>query len=70
MGDEHRKRLVTKLEKTGAAIVSSNIVEWQNFTVMPIWLAPSLSAPLAGVLDKAIQRNLDYELENQNTNGS
>jgi hypothetical protein len=70
LGDENRERLVSKFEKTGTAIVSSNPKEWQSFTVMPLWLAPSPSAPLADVLDEATQRNLDYELENQNSDGS
>ena len=34
------------------------------------WLAPAPNAPLAGVLKEDIQRNLDFEIENQNEDGS
>jgi hypothetical protein len=66
----HRAILLSKLEKTGAKIVTFTPDEWQTFAAKPLWLAPSPIAPLANSLERLVQKNLDFEIENQNRDGS
>lgn len=42
LGDEHRKRLASKLERTGVAIVSSNPDDWSSFAVTPLWVSAKI----------------------------
>ena len=70
LSDEYRTKLLTKLEKTGKALVSSDPDTWGDFTIKPLWLSPSPNAPLASVLAADIQKNLDYEIDHQNRDGS
>jgi hypothetical protein len=70
LGDEHRGRLLSKLRMTGRKIVNRNPGEWREFAVKPLWLAPSPSAPLAEILKDDVQRNLDFEIDNQDKDGS
>ena len=70
LGDKHRAKLVSKLRKTGSALVSRNPDEWTGFSIKPLWLSPSPSAPLATVLAQVVQTNLDFEIDNQDSDGS
>jgi hypothetical protein len=66
----YRAKLRSKLEKTGEEIVASTPDEWLSFAAKPLWLAPSPEAPLARVLERVVQENLDFEIEHQNRDGS
>ena len=70
LGDEHRERLLFKLTATGKRIVNPNPREWGKFAIKPLWLAPAPNAPLAQALKADIQKNLDFEIERQNKDGS
>jgi len=59
-----------KMIKTASVIVSTNPDEWHNFSIKPIWLAPSPTAPLYKTLEKDIPINLDFEINNQLEDGS
>ena len=65
-----KTRLLAKLRKTGNELVSREPDEWHEFAIKPLWLAPSPHAPLTGVLKDSVQQNLDFEIENQNEDGS
>ena len=70
LGNEHRELLLTKLRMTAGKIVNIDPEAWRSFSVKPLWLAPSPQAPLAKVFDEALQKNLDFEIENQCPDGS
>jgi hypothetical protein len=70
LDDGYRAKLRSKLEKTGQKIVASAPDEWLAFSAKPLWLAPSPEAPLAKVLERLVQENLDFEIEHQNRDGS
>jgi hypothetical protein len=70
LDDELREGLLSKLKSTGRRIVSRDPGKWLEFAVKPLWLAPSPYAPLAGILEGDVQRNLDFEIENQSKDGS
>jgi hypothetical protein len=70
LDDDHRERLLSKLKLTGRRIVNRDPGKWLEFAVKPLWLAPSPFAPLAGILEGDVQRNLDFEIGNQNKDGS
>jgi hypothetical protein len=65
-----RERLLDKLKHTAVQITSRDPETWHTFAVKPLWLAPDPEAPLAQVLSDDIQKNLDYEIEVQNEDGS
>ncbi len=55
---------------TAKRIVNTNPQDWKKFSIKPLWLAPAPSAPLAEILKEEIEKNLDFEIENQNEDGS
>ena len=59
-----------KLLDAGRAIVNRNPGEWHQFAIKPLWLAPSPRAPMADTLGDVLQTNLDFEIEQQNADGS
>lgn len=70
LDEEHKSKLFAKLEKTGETLVNDNPDEWYSFAIKPLWLSPSPRAPLASALEDVIQENLDFEIDNQNEDGS
>jgi hypothetical protein len=70
LNEVHRTKLRAKLKKTGKVLVSSDPETWSDFAIKPLWLSPSPNAPLALVLDSEIKKNLDYEIDHQNRDGS
>jgi hypothetical protein len=70
LGDKHREQMLDKLRMTGRKIVNRNPSEWHQFSVKPLWMAPSPNAPLAEILEDDVQRNLGFEVENQSNEGS
>jgi hypothetical protein len=70
LDDRYRAKLRSKMGETGAQIVASSPDQWLTFAAKPLWLAPSPEAPLAEVLERLVQENLDFEIEHQNRDGS
>jgi len=70
LDSEVGERLLERLSRSADQIVSRNPEEWNSFAVMPMWLAPSPNAPLAELLAGPIEHQLDFEIDNQNDDGS
>jgi hypothetical protein len=70
LNNELKKHILSKLSKTAKRIVNTNPQDWKKFSIKPLWLAPAPSSPLAEVLKKEIEKNLDFEINNQNEDGS
>jgi len=66
----HRTKLRAKLKKTGKVLVSSDPETWSDFAIKPLWLSPSPISPLANTFGGLTEQNLDFEITNQNKDGS
>lgn len=68
--DSLRNQILNKLKRVAKKIVETNPDAWKKFSIKPLWLAPSPKAPLAEILKEDLQRNLDFEIQNQSKDGS
>lgn len=60
----------TKLIQATPHVVTTDPDQWSGYAAKPLWFAPSPDAPLASVLEKDVQVNLDYEIEQQAEDGT
>ena len=68
--DSIRNQILTKLKLVAKKLVQTVPEAWKKFSIKPLWLVPSPNAPLAALLKQDLQRNLDFEINNQNDDGS
>lgn len=64
-----RDPIVQKLRTLAPGTVAIDEAQWSKYSLRPIDAAPSPDSPLAGALSEAIERNLDYELRQQQDDG-
>jgi len=50
-------------------VVSSDVASWSTYGVRPLWFAPTPDSFLVGELREGIQRQLDFEIDRQLTEG-
>ncbi|MBU9722832.1 MULTISPECIES: hypothetical protein [Bacillaceae] len=70
MPDPGKSIINDYLRNTCRKIVTKDPKKWGGYCAKPIVLAPTPTSPLANVLDDVIQLNLDYEIDNQQIDGS
>ena len=70
LNNKIRKHILSKLSITAKRIVNTDPKDWKEFSIKPLLLAPAPSAPLAEILEEAVEKNLDFEIDNQNEDGS
>jgi hypothetical protein len=61
-----RSRLAPHIE----ASVALDAADWRGYGLQPLTAAPAPSSPFAAQLQAALQRNLDFVIEQQNADGS
>lgn len=64
------EHLKARLPRMIAASVETNPEKWGGYCLKPLWVVSSPKAPFADVIADALQRNLDYEIEQQCADGS
>ena len=67
---ETRDSLLTGLQPIVADLVATDPTSWQAYGLKPLWVASAPSSPFADILQKAIDDNLDFEVEQQGQDGS
>lgn len=65
-----RQRVLEKIKRAAVHTVTKDPQKWSEYSTKPLWLAPAPDAPLAAVLTKEVQMNLDFEIEHQGKDGS
>ena len=64
-----RSRMTERLRRAAELTVARTEADWEGYGLKPIVLSPSPESPFADVLCDAIERNLDYEIEHQQSDG-
>ncbi len=64
------KEVLEKLKKTVLLVVEIDTQKWSDYCAKPLWFAPFSHSPLAGVLHDEIQKQIDYELTQQQKDGA
>lgn len=63
-------RVRTALRPLALANVSRDPAQWTSYVPKPLKLAPTPDAPLAETLGELVARNLDWEIEQQSSDGA
>jgi hypothetical protein len=67
---EYKDRLYARLVRLIPAAVQQDPAKWKEYCTKPLWIVRTPASPFAGLLAESIERNLDYEIENQSRDGS
>jgi hypothetical protein len=59
-----------RLKAVAKQAVATDPTDWEGYGVRPLWAVPDPSSPLMAVLGEAVQTHLDYELDQQQEDGS
>lgn len=70
MPDPGKTIVIEKLREQAKDIVTLDSSKWGGYCAKPFWVAPTPNSPLANVLRDAVNENLDYEIDNQQPDGS
>lgn len=65
-----RDAVARRMVEAGSAMVSRDPTEWSRYCAKPLKLAPTPDCVLATRLARDIERNLDWEIEHQDADGS
>ena len=65
-----RERLEAKLPRMVAASVKTDPEKWGSYCLKPLWAIPSPDTPFAEESREALEKHLDYEIEQQCSDGS
>jgi hypothetical protein len=65
-----RGTLVARIEAPALRLIERDAAKWDEYGAKPLWLALGPDTPLARCLHEFVQRNLDWEIERQNADGS
>jgi hypothetical protein len=67
---EYRDRLYRKLAPLVPGAVEQNAEKWKQYCLKPIWLVRTPESPFFQLIADSVERNLDYEIDNQSADGS
>ena len=65
-----KERLHKRLVNLVPATVEQDPTKWKQYCLKPLWLVRTPHSPFAPLLADAVQRNLDYEIDDQSADGS
>lgn len=68
--EELRGWLLPALAPVVDRVVAKEPSGWAQYGLKPLWVSESPDSPFAGQLAEAIERNLDYEIEQQGPDGA
>jgi hypothetical protein len=67
---DFRARLWARLAVLGPRAVEHDAEKWKQYCLKPIWLVRTPESPAYALIADAVERNLDYEIQNQGADGS
>ncbi len=65
-----KSRMLSRLRHAAELTVAKTEAEWESYGLKPLALATSPGSAFADLLHDSIERNLDYEIEHQQPDGS
>lgn len=65
-----KDRLLPKLRTATRSVVSQDPEEWGTYCAPPLKIAPAPQSLVADLLEPALERHLDYQIENQSLEGT
>lgn len=65
-----RAWLLPRLAPVVDRLVAAEPAAWAQYGLKPLWVAGTPESPFAGQLASALERNLDYEIEQQGADGA
>ncbi len=68
--EDAHAHLLTRLQPIVESTVTHDAAAWSQYGLKPLMIAPNPSSPFASLLGKSIEDNLDYEIEQQLSDGS
>ena len=68
--EDARALLLKRLQPVVESSVARDAAGWSQYRLKPLMVAPDPSSPFATLLGKAIDDNLDYEIDQQSGDGS
>ena len=68
--DEIRGHIIEKVQRAVACVVTREASQWNSYSMKPLWVVTSPNSPFFSTISDEVQRNLDYEIERQETDGS
>jgi hypothetical protein len=60
----------SRLKTRARAAIQTDPAQWTGYGVRPLWAVPHPHSPLMDVLGDAVQANLDFEIDQQQADGS
>jgi len=66
----YRERLYEKLVPLVPRAVEQNPEKWKEYCLKPTWLVRTPESPFLHLIAESVERNLDYEIDNQCDDGS
>ncbi len=66
----YKERLYEKLVPLVPRAVEQNPEKWKQYCLKPIWLVRTPESPFLGIIAQSVERNLDYEIDDQSADGS
>ena len=66
----NRDKVWTKLAQAAAHSVARNAEQLTDYVLKPLWVVPTPESPLAAELKAEVEMNLDFEITQQNEDGS
>ena len=68
--EPQREEVWTRLSERATAAIATAPEQWQGYSIRPLWAVPKPTSPLMGVLRDAVSQHLDFEIEQQQPDGS
>lgn len=68
--ERYRRRLLARLRLVVPRVVSRDPAEWHTYTIHPLKLIHSPRSPVAGLIDDAVDADLDYQITHQTAEGT
>jgi len=65
-----KSSMLGRLRRAAESTVAKTEADWGSYGLKPVVLAPSPESPFAEMLHDATERNLDYDIEHQQPDGS
>lgn len=68
--EPHREEVWRRLSDRATAAIATTPEEWQGYSIRPLWAVPKPTSPLMSVLQDAVSQHLDFEIDQQQPDGS
>lgn len=67
---QYKDRLYQKVAAAIPKAVEQDPEKWKQYCMKPVWLVRTPESPFLHVIAGSVERNLDYEIDNQSADGS